>query len=215
MTIEYLCEACVQEVRLQQASAQCAPPPICPQRKCGCGRAAAAIVQHDLPSYADRQRAAAPADATLTEVLRVYHGSDGDATTALYERLWRLGPAGAIAVNLFRACKNSARAKVYRGGGYRGAAYDRKQWAMDNLDKTLWQHAGALDLRWGWGEDEKQTYHRWVLYVDLPTGQVSFHTKDRGTGPDYPAKWDGAVDASAGRICRWCAQLLSKETTNV
>ena len=123
------------------------------------------------------------------------------------------GSVGEIAVNLFRSHKNSARAKVYRGGirgkgSYKGMAYDRKQWALDNLVKILVDHALAAGLTWGWAIDEAQEYHRWVLYVDLPTGQVSFHTALRGVGPAYTGKWDGVREAGAGRICRWIAGLL-------
>lgn len=161
-------------------------------------------IAHEVASFSSLQ----------LHVAQVYDGSSGDATKALYERLRKLGPAGAIAENLFRACKSSARAKVYRGGGYRGMAYDRKQWAMDNLAKILTEHGEACALRWGWGQDEKQEFHSWVLYVDLPTGQVSFHTAKRGAGPDYAGQWDCVVDASAGRICTWCAQLLTQEGSN-
>lgn len=149
----------------------------------------------------------------LARVLAVYAGSDGDATKALYAELEQSGPAGHVAVNLFRACKASERAKVYRGGqrgrgSFKGMAYDRKQWAMDNLCKALGQEAAAIGLTWGWGKDEKQDYHADVLYIDLPTGQVSFHTAGRGAGPDYPGALDGKPGESAGRICRWCAALL-------
>jgi hypothetical protein len=146
----------------------------------------------------------------IADVLRIYRGSDGEATRALYDCLGKLGAEGEVAVNLFRACKSSERAKVYRGGrnGYRGAAYDRKQWSMDNLAKILVEHAEALGLRWGWGCDAAQDFHRDVLYVDLPTGQVSFHTAGRGVGPDYPDQWDGRRGQSADRICRWVARLL-------
>lgn len=148
----------------------------------------------------------------LAEVLAIYEGSDGEATRALYGALAELGAAGAIATNLFRAQKASARAKVYRGGergrgSYRSMAYDRKGWAIDNLCKALAEHAGALSIRWGWGIDGKQAVHAHVLYVDLPTGQVSFHAGWRGSGPDYPAEWDGLKGASPGRICRWVAML--------
>jgi hypothetical protein len=40
----------------------------------------------------------------------------------------------------------------------------------------------------------------WVVYFDLPTGQVSFHSVTRGMGPDYSAPWDGSRNASALRI---------------
>lgn len=146
--------------------------------------------------------------SSLAEIMSIYLGSDGEATKALYARLEALGPAGAIAVNLFRAQKNSARAKVYRGRGYRGMAYERKQWALDNLAKILSEHAAACGLLWGWGVDEHQPYHRHVLYVELRNGQVSFHTDRRGEGPDAPREWDGARDASPQRICGFVAQLL-------
>ncbi len=150
-------------------------------------------------------------------VLGVYLGSDGEATKALYERLGAIGPAGAIAVNLFRAQKSSGRAKVYRGGqrgrgSFRGMAYDRKGWALDNLCGGLVEHGEALGLAWGWGEDSKQPVHRHVLYVDLPAGQVSFHTGSRGVGPNYPGRWDGVRGASPTRVCRWVADVLAMET---
>lgn len=155
--------------------------------------------------------------AILTRVIAVYEGSDGDATKALYTDMEALGPAGHVAVNLFRACKSSERAKVYRGGqrgrgSFKGMAYDRKQWAMDNLCKVLVQEAAAISLMWGWGTDNKQAFHSDVLYVDLPTGQVSFHTARRGAGPDYLGQWDGMPGESAGRICRWCAALLDRSS---
>lgn len=151
---------------------------------------------------------------TLVDVVRVYDGSDGAATLALYDRLNQLGPHGEIAVNLFRAQKSSARAKVYRGGergrgSYRGMAYGRKEWSIENLARILAQHADASGLRWGWGQDNAQEFHRVVLYVDLPSGQVSFHTTSRLTGPEYLGTWDGVRDASPGRICRWIAELLA------
>jgi hypothetical protein len=147
---------------------------------------------------------------------QIYLASDGEATKALYARLGELGPVGAVALNLFRAQKCSARAKVYRGGiagkgRYRDMAYDRKQWSMGNLVQVLGRHAAELGIRWGWKIDPEQSYHRWVLYVDLPTGQVSFHSEQRGAGPDYPADWDGIRDVCAGRICDWCELLLEGE----
>lgn len=146
---------------------------------------------------------------SLEHVLAVYNGSDGDATKALYERLSQFGPVGNIAVNLFRAQKNSARAKLYRGGGYRGRAYGRKEWAIDNLATALTEHADECSMRWGWGTDPEQPFHNVVLYVDLPTGQASFHTDHRGEGPDYPGAWDGKPGWSPDRIIRFIARLLA------
>jgi hypothetical protein len=140
------------------------------------------------------------------EIMSIYSGSDGTATGKLYAELEALGPRGSIAMNLIRATKASERAKVYRGGGYRRQAYDKKQWSMDNACRALLEH--GADLRWGWGEDAAQPVHRHVLYVDLPTGQISFHSEYRGEGPGYPGEWDGQRGQSADRITRWCAQLL-------
>lgn len=149
----------------------------------------------------------------LVRVRIVYLGSDGDSTKALYADLEKLGPVGIVATNLFRAQKNSERAKKYRGGirgqgSYKDMAYARKQWAMENLTRALAQHAPDCGITWGWGIDDKQDFHRHVLYVDLPTGQVSFHTERRGLGPDYPGKWDGVRHVSPTRICNFVASVL-------
>jgi hypothetical protein len=146
-------------------------------------------------------------------VQEIYDGSDGEATKALYARLSAIGVVGVVALNLFRAQKASARAKVYRGGvrgqgSYRGMAYDRKGWALSNLCAVLVQHAPALNVTFGWGRDDSTLEFSWVLYVDLPTGQVSFHARTRGDGPDYTAPWDGVRGVSADRIVRWCEALL-------
>lgn len=147
-------------------------------------------------------------------VLSIYQGSDGEATKALYAALTTIGDDGVVAINLFRACKGSERAKKYRGGergrSYRGMAYDRKQWALKNIVWALTK--GSVGISWGWGIDEllrdRGDPHYHVLYVDLPTGQVSFHTGERGVGPPYPGAWDGVREAAAGRICRHIANLF-------
>lgn len=154
----------------------------------------------------------------VDDVRRVYLGSDADATRALYADLAARGPAGLLAAHLLRAQKNSSRAKVYRGGlrgqgSYRRLAYDRKQWALEQVTLTLVGHAEALGLPWGWQTDPAAAVHREVLYVDLPTGQVSFHTDRRGVGPTYAGTWDGLRDVAADRIIRWAASVLAAPTT--
>jgi|ERR1043166_4880468 hypothetical protein len=151
--------------------------------------------------------------STFTEVLGIYAGSDGEKTKALYARLDQYGAPGKIATNLLRACKASERAKVYRGGdrrrgSFRGLAYDKKEWSLNNLCDLLIARGDQAELRWGWKIDEAATFHRYVLYVDLPTGQVSFHAAIRGNGPDYPGEWDGQRGQSPTRICRFAADLL-------
>lgn len=145
----------------------------------------------------------------ISEVMKIYAGSDASATVALYTRLELLGISGKMAMNLFRAQKCSERAKVYRGsnarGSYRQQAYDRKTWSMEQLCIILSEQS---ELSWGWKEDGGQEFHKWVLYVDLPTGQVSFHTGTRGNGPDYAGEWDKSLHTSPSRIIRFCAEVL-------
>lgn len=145
--------------------------------------------------------------SSLPEVLAAYCGSSADLTRALFARLEPIGAAGAVAIDIYRAQKASERAKVYRRG-YVREAYAKKQWAMDNLCRALTQHAPALGLEWGWGLDPKTINFPHVLYVELPTGQASFHTSERLAGPEHGKPWDGAPGQSAERICRYIARVL-------
>ena len=54
------------------------------------------------------------------------------------------------------------------------------------------EHAAGLGIAWGWKQDPATINYPWVLYVDLPTGQVSYHSQFRGEGPDYPATGTGS-----------------------
>lgn len=156
---------------------------------------------------------------TEAKIASVYAGSNGDATKALYAELQKLGPVGEVAVNVFRAHKTSGRAKDYRGGirgqgSYKSMAYDRKNWSMANLCQIMAAHGQELGIAWGWGVDKEQlgrgSPHHHVLYIELPTGQVSFHAEYRGQGPDFPGEWDGVKGEGPTRISRWLAALLSK-----
>lgn len=146
-------------------------------------------------------------------VRQVFEASDADATRALYQALERRGPFGVVAMNLLRAQKASDRAKVYRGRRFVDAAYERKAWAMGELARAL-EAAPALlgvpQIEWGWKLDpEPPPLIPWVLYVDLPVGQVSFHARARGLGPDYPNEWDGKRGLSASRIIAWAESVLA------
>jgi len=151
-------------------------------------------------------------DTGEMEAREVYEGSDGELTKRYYAELEKLGPVGIVALNLFRAQKNSTRAKKYRGGirgvgSFRGMAYDRKQWAISNLCQALQVFAEELGIEWGWGRDLAEAWNSWVLYVELPElGQVSFHSPARGEGPDYQKQWDGKK-LSEERIIRFCDQV--------
>ena len=155
----------------------------------------------------------------MVEVMRIYEGSDGNATQALYDQLQRHGVDGVVAVNLFRACKASERAKVYRGGNQHGSwrsqAYQRKAWSMNHLCDVLVKHAAELGIGWGWGHDDRQPDYPNVLYIQIPTGQVSFHNAQRFAGPDFAGQWDGVVRQAPTRISRWVVKILKRKSEGV
>lgn len=133
------------------------------------------------PTQADIAR------ANLADAIEVFNGSDGRLTVAYYRRLQALGPMGCVAMNLFRAQKTSARAKAYTRRRFREASYDTKNYSLEQLVAAL---ALTPILNWGWDRDERAVHFEWVLYIDLPTGQVSFHSPVRLAGPKYQGKWD-------------------------
>lgn len=155
----------------------------------------------------------------MWRALEVYEDSDGVKTRRYHAELEERGPVGIVAANLLRAQKASARAKIYRGGiagrgSFRGMAYERKQAALERLSEVLVEHAPALGIRFGWKPDPDTLLNgrpTWVLYVDLPEGQVSFHAPGRGLGPDYPAEFDGARGMSVGRILKFCDRVTGAE----
>lgn len=142
-------------------------------------------------------------------VMEIYAGSNGQDTVALYARLEKLGPRGIVALNLFRAQKASVRAKVYRRR-YRGFAYEKKNWSLGLLHAALVAHSTELQIEFGWREDPLQEYHKWVLYIDLPNGQISFHAASRMGPRDYEAPWNNELD-SATRIIRFVETVLERE----
>jgi hypothetical protein len=141
----------------------------------------------------------------------VFAGSDGAVTRGYYAELVSRGAIGVVAMNLFRAQKSSARAKKYRGGvagkgSYRGMAYEKKAFSMCELCAILAVHGAHLGIAWGWKVDSTVIFDgkaAWVLYVDLPQGQVSFHSPTRGDGPAYERDWD-QCRASEIRILQFC-----------
>lgn len=75
------------------------------------------------------------------------------------------------------------------------------------LTQTLNEHSALLGISWGWKTDPAQKDFPWVLYVDLPNGQASFHMGTRGIGPDYAGEWDGK-NLSAYHIVRFIENIL-------
>lgn len=142
----------------------------------------------------------------------VFNQNDGDVTKAYYAKLNGMGPMGQLAVALFRAQKRSTAAKTYRGRGFRSAAYEVKNWSLSEVVRILYSLGERF--AWGWRED---THHKakgypWVLYVDLPTGQCSFHTAERLAGPDYEGEWQPGK-GSAATIMEFCDSIFNPEYT--
>jgi hypothetical protein len=144
-----------------------------------------------------------------------YRGSNAVLTRRTLRELEGNGQLGRIAAALFRAQKSWSRAKRYRGGPNRGSAsysdlaYRRKGRTLATLRQTLIEESASI--AWGWGIDDQAPWVPHVLYADIPTGQVSFHSIDRFEGPDYPGSWDGIKSVSAERILLWCDRLLGLE----
>ncbi len=138
----------------------------------------------------------------------IYDGSDGAATQRYYAELEKRGPVGIVAVNLFRAQKNSSRAKAYRGRAFKSMAYERKGWAIQQLCDALLKHGPSLNISFGWKRDIRQPHANWIVYIDLPNGQVSFHSPSRFAGPDYPGDWDHE-HLSCHRILTFCDSVMN------
>lgn len=150
-----------------------------------------------------------------TELRHAKHAKHHDNLIPATRAMLQASGLPYVIENVRGAQKASERAKKYRGGrggqSYRSMAYDKKAWAIDRVAKTLEQHAAALGITWGWAIDRAKEPHHHLLYVDLPTGQVSWHGGVRGPGPDYPGQWDGAVGSAPDRICSWAAKVLEGE----
>lgn len=133
---------------------------------------------------------------------KIYTGSDGKKTQAMYDLLKRKGYDGLLAIDLFRATKASARAKLYRGNQFKEAAYQKKTWSLANLCRRL----KGGPYTWGWLPDKKM----WVLYVDMPSfGQMSWHSRERGEGPDYTGEWDKQRRAVHLRVIAFTQHVIN------
>lgn len=145
------------------------------------------------------------------KAIEIYRTSRGEETRRYYAALQERGPLGVVAMNLFRAQKSSSRAKHYRGGikgvaSFRSLSYSRKNFSLEELAKALLANP-ELAIRFGWKRDPLMPEANWVLYVDLPQGQVSFHSTERFAGPDYPGDWD-RQRKSEERILAFCDSVF-------
>lgn len=160
-----------------------------------------------------RRATAQRAERSTTLVSRAYWGSDGALTLQAFAALLACGYNGELACLLFRAMKASTRAKVYRGGNgkdsYRKLSYDRKGESLALLCEFL---TGCSADCWGWKMDHSaQHNNRWVLYVELPNGQVSFHSEKRYSGPEFKGEWN-RDSHSEESVVTFCEEVIADES---
>lgn len=110
--------------------------------------------------------------------------------------------------------------EYYDGSPYCSANYRRSRGARENdyqAKELAVRDACALaplaGIRFGWKREEGVD-PPWVVYFDLPTGQVSFHSPVRGEGPEYPEEWDGRR-ASTRRIKELIGRLVEQDAARV
>jgi len=148
----------------------------------------------------------------MTTTEQVTKARDADQTMEhCIELAWR-GLRGALAVTLFQAQYASSAAKTSRkrGANKRYKRYERKGTALGYL--SHW--CSELEIIHGWKVDQSQPHYRDVLYVDLDTGQASFHSHKRLAGPDYQGEWDNRVPSFL-RVCRFCDLVLKEPKADI
>lgn len=145
--------------------------------------------------------------------------SDPVATKALYTRLEACGPAGQVALNLFRAHRCITQAQNCENGYQHSTtisrkAYERKDWALLLLCRALMNHSLELRIPWGWCCDSRDRRAPWTLRVDLPQGQVIFRNPRRLTGYDYIGRRDNQ-EKTEERIFAFCEEVLRIQNNHI
>lgn len=134
----------------------------------------------------------------------VFNQQNGDVTKAYYAKMNTKGLEGQLAVALFRAQKRSTAAKKYRGRRFTRDAYEVKNWSLSEICRILdAMQAFELAPVWGWKRDPLTPGYEWVLYIELPTGQCSFHCSQRLNGPDFCGEWNPRTP-SESTITAYC-----------
>jgi hypothetical protein len=99
---------------------------------------------------------------------------------------------------------------------YAGVNYRRSRKALENdrLEKECHikealHEAPKAGVNGGWAEAPGE-HVGYVVYFDLPTGQVSILCSSFPGGLAYPGKWDGQMDQGMPRIAEAIAALLTR-----
>lgn len=161
-----------------------------------------------------RNRALARAGAygeLLRHLLSAQEASDRAKSRAANGKHRREFRAGAYGEHNYRTSRDA-----------RERDYSEKEEHLTKACELL--ATGQFDVPWGWGLDtlprtvRSDDYDYWhygplptktmaVLYVQLPTGQVSFHSAHVGRGPKYRDGWDGEQGMSLLRITKAIDEL--------
>lgn len=153
--------------------------------------------------------------AVRTLAVDVYNSSDAELTRSYYDLLEHYGIVGRFALNLFRALKCSDRAAKYTDLGHRTKTLGRKRYSIESLVAILNEHATALGITWGWRTEHHDPKYvsagaqaaPHALYMNLPTGQVRFHSPARMTGPEYTGETNLDHYGRATRVIKFCDRI--------
>jgi hypothetical protein len=105
-----------------------------------------------------------------------------------------------------RAIRRFARSNYSRARDAQANDYSVKSLAID----AACHWATKAGINFGWKEEPDHV--PFVVYFDLPSGQVSFHCPVRGFGPDYLGAWDGQQGQSKTRIEEAIRMVLEYDT---
>lgn len=139
---------------------------------------------------------------------------DAAVTVQYQDGLLKRGLCGQLAFGLFRAQKNSVKAKGYVRGVWRRGAYEVKNESIDYVDTLLQKHGEALKIKWGWKKDKECTNYEHVLYVDVfKFGQASFHASRPSSDKRYEGEWSGIKNTGfvIANFCDWVMTQPEKQ----
>lgn len=184
------------------------------------------VIDGDWADKLDARKRARAANPPARTAAQEAAAAERAAKTRVTRALRKLADAGdpyAGALQQLRAAQRAsdrAKSRAATGthwddfyGSHGNYIASRDAIRSDYLDKDIALRAArplltAAGITWGWGSDTGSYAATHVLYVDLPTGQISFHQPARGDGPDYEGTWDGVRDVAEARIEAAIAELV-------
>jgi hypothetical protein len=165
-------------------------------------------------------------EAKRSKLRRLENARKG-ARTKCENRILKRTAYGQLLLNLRNAQKWSDQAKRRAANGVHFMEYfDGSRYRQSNYRKSrnarekdyqkkavcVFDACDAADIsgvNYGWEQVAEDSYTRWIVYYDLPTGQASFHCTERGPGPEYDIKWDKQQGVTSERINLAITQYLN------